>query len=495
MSYFLGQIRDILLYFVSISCRSMKKILFACILLLVSNLLKSQKVDSLISIKNSPFLKDLTQRNYIPESVEIENPFAELEEYEMVRTLGARILKMDSNTFIHFNGSGLLYQLVERGDSTLLFKRLDKTNNFKYNINATVYSYKGKIFNLGGYGFWRTTGTLRCFNEKNKEWDVVPTNVEIHVPIKSGLTSYYPKQSKLFIPFQIIRNDGIKENRKNQTEEKNVYVLNLASNDWEKLGETNPELIKMFNDIPWQLPTEDGLIFSHKNTVYHLRYLTNEVYIFNQNSSLAQTLERIYNNHYKYCVNSTLYYQDKITGEYDSLKIPLNEFVKSDMQIWKKHNFQFTYGAIPVILIIAFLVIRKKTNKENKATDNISTTNVTSTLHSIKAHGHAAAAPVIRFSETEKQLLQLILEKSKKNRTTSITEINYVLGIKDKNISLQKKVRSEVMNSINEKFSFVHPHQNQLIANTRSLEDKRYFEYFTDESNFERIESILNEEN
>ncbi len=38
---------------------------------------------------------------------------------------------------------------------------------------------------------------------KNKEWDVVPTNEEIHIPIKSSLSSYYPKESKIFIPFQL----------------------------------------------------------------------------------------------------------------------------------------------------------------------------------------------------------------------------------------------------------------------------------------------------
>lgn len=472
----------------------MKKVLLLLIFIFLGNLLKSQKVDSLISIKNTPFLRDLIQRSYIPDGVEIDNPYSGSKEYEMVGSLGLRILKMNNNTYLHFNGSGLLYQIMKSTDSAFIFKRLDKTNNFKYNINAFLFAYKGKIFNLGGYGFWRTTGTLRCFNEKNKEWDVVPTNEEIHIPLKSNLTSYYPAASKLFIPFQIMRNDGVKENKKDPTQDNHVYAFNLETNDWEKLGNTDPELITFLNELPWQLSTEDGLLFSHKNIVYHLKYLTNEVYVYKKSSSLAQSLERIYMEHYKYFVNGTMYYQDKKTGEYDSLRIPLNEFVKSDMPIWRENNINYVYGIIPIIIIIAFLAFRRHKKKENTAAANISAAIVDPSGNHSRPFGQPNIVPVIRFSETEKQLLQLLLEKSKLNKTTTITEINYVLGIKDKNISLQKKVRSEVMNSINEKFSFLYPNQVQLIGNTRSQEDKRYFEYYIDEQHFGLIETVLTEE-
>jgi len=127
----------------------MKKVLLLLIFIFLGNLLKSQKVDSLISIKNTPFLRDLIQRSYIPDGVEIDNPYSGSKEYEMVGSLGLRILKMNNNTYLHFNGSGLLYQLMKSTDSAFIFKRLDKTNNYKYNINAFLFAYKGKIFNLG----------------------------------------------------------------------------------------------------------------------------------------------------------------------------------------------------------------------------------------------------------------------------------------------------------------------------------------------------------
>ncbi len=268
-------------------------------------------------------------------------------------------------------------------------------------------------------------------------------------------------------------------------------MLNLKTNDWQKLGETDPELVKLFNETPWQLATENGLLFSHKNMVYNLRYLSNEVYIYKKCSSLSQTLERIYYDHYKYYVNGTMYYMNKKTGEYDSLSIPLNEFVKSDIQIWRNNSTVYMYAIISVI--IAFYFFRKLKQKQHSEAAKISAAIVTTNGHQIKSNGHPQMTPVIRFSDTEKQLLHLILEKSKLNTTTTITEINYVLGIKDKNISLQKKVRSDVMNSINEKFSFLYPNHNPIIENKRSQEDKRYFEYYINEQSFSILDTILTE--
>jgi hypothetical protein len=87
-----------------------------------------------------------------------------------------------------------------------------------------------------------------------------------------------------------------------------------------------------------------------------------------------------------------------------------------------------------------------------------------------------------------------LLEKSKSNSITTITEINYVLGIKDKNLGLQKKVRSDVMKSINEKFNFLQDGDTELICNIRSQADKRFFEYYIDRANIELLEIMLKEE-
>ena len=97
----------------------------------------------------------------------------------------------------------------------------------------------------------------------------------------------------------------------------------------------------------------------------------------------------------------------------------------------------------------------------------------------------------INFSETEISLMNMLVAKSKINLTATIDEINYTLGVKDKNIGMQKKIRSEVFNNINEKYSIFSNSDNSLIKSIRSSSDKRNFEYMIDEAMIESITAFL----
>jgi hypothetical protein len=82
------------------------------------------------------------------------------------------------------------------------------------------------------------------------------------------------------------------------------------------------------------------------------------------------------------------------------------------------------------------------------------------------------------FTETEISLIQLLINASAAKQNVEISEINRVLGIKDKNLGLQKKVRSDVINAINDKYTFITQGEINLIASIRKEDDKRFYEYF-----------------
>jgi hypothetical protein len=82
------------------------------------------------------------------------------------------------------------------------------------------------------------------------------------------------------------------------------------------------------------------------------------------------------------------------------------------------------------------------------------------------------------FTETEISLIQLLINASGAKQNVEISEINRVLGIKDKNLGLQKKVRSDVINAINDKYTFITQGEINLIASVRKEDDKRFYEYF-----------------
>jgi hypothetical protein len=95
------------------------------------------------------------------------------------------------------------------------------------------------------------------------------------------------------------------------------------------------------------------------------------------------------------------------------------------------------------------------------------------------------------FTETETSLILLLLNASNIKQNVEISAINHVLGIKDKNVGLQKKVRSDVMNAINDKYSFITQGENNLIGSVRKEDDKRFFEYFIVPTEVKTIQKLI----
>jgi len=99
--------------------------------------------------------------------------------------------------------------------------------------------------------------------------------------------------------------------------------------------------------------------------------------------------------------------------------------------------------------------------------------------------------PTQAFSETEIALINLLLQATKKGLLVEISQINHVLGIKDKNVGLQKKVRSDVMKAINDKYTLLTQFNGNLIGNRRKQDDKRFYEYFITTSEIKTIQKII----
>lgn len=465
----------------------MQKLIVFLITSLLSISAYSMEVDSVITIKSSPFFTDLIKRKdpiaVLPSSTffRIITPI-----HPTLKTRGYEIIKNGEHLFLHFSGSGLLYEVQKGQDSLLVFKRIDDTEDFNYNIEAFVFTQKNDIYNMGGYGFWKSTGTLRKYNTKDAEWDADPINEEIHIPFKKDLCWFNPSTAHLFIPYQQIINSSIKENHDQGPFDKQVYQFDLANKKWEKLGNTDEEFLTTITKAEFKLPTNNGHLVCYNSKVYHIIYEENTILEY-ANASFVQTMERINDFHLKYYLNGTIYYLNEQSWHYDSLKVPNAKFEKTNIKVWRKKNSFFIFAVIPVLLIGAGVTRKRLVKKFNK---NQTEPNTDKNFTDVNPTGINAK---IRFSETEKQLLKLMLAKTKKNSTTTIAEINYVLGIKDKNIGLQKKVRSDIMNSINEKFSFLNEGNKQLIGNIRSASDKRFFEYFIERSNIALLELMLAE--
>jgi hypothetical protein len=158
----------------------------------------------------------------------------------------------------------------------------------------------------------------------------------------------------------------------------------------------------------------------------------------------------------------------------------INDFELLRLSIWGSET-QLFY----LILILVFIIL-------------VIITSIWVFNRSIKRKLEVAQLAILKnksisqaFTPIEVSLIKLLLSFSLKNKTVEIQHINHTLGLKDKNVGLQKKVRSDVVKSINEKYEFITQSKNLLIGSSRKIDDKRYFEYFITSSEINAIQRII----
>jgi hypothetical protein len=188
-------------------------------------------------------------------------------------------------------------------------------------------------------------------------------------------------------------------------------------------------------------------------------------------NSINQSFMRVPYFAFLYHYEDKLYYYDAASQKYDSLKLDPAKLERMTFPIYTTSYAIYYYGLFCLgLIVIGFLFYQK--NKAPK---------VASELEQEFQEPSAPPKnenPNVVFTEKEINLLLLLKNNSLQDKTTSLDEINYVLGLKDKNVGLQKKVRSDVMNSIHEKYKLISKRTDPLIQSKRSPHDKRYLEYF-----------------
>lgn len=399
-----------------------------------------------------------------------------LPESKKLQAKGQILIRTPKHLYLYFAGTGWLYQLKQEKDSLLVFQRIDKTENINYNIDAVVFANGENLYNLGGYGFWKSNGTLRKFNFTDHEWDVEPVDTEIHPPANPFVSWFHPSSSTLVVPYTQELNTGIKRDESKVPTNNTTYRLDLRTHNWELLGEPGPK----FMDITTvtnagRLTTDNGYLVPFNDRVYWIDFISNQILVF-ENSSLAQTLLRVDSRYLHYYYHQKLYLLNTQNWRYDSVSINPGDFVATGHPVWNKSTNYLTISLVTVLPALAllltwYLLWRRKSPAPK--TDQV------------------AKKYLVNFTETELSLINLLLERSKDSRTASITDINYVLGIRDKNTGMQKKVRSDIINNCNEKYSYLSQQDGPLIQSIRSETDKRYFEYLISKEKVREVEKFL----
>ena len=432
----------------------------------------SEDKDSILFIKNNAFFIDLMKHESSGYAI---TPTNLSKEANSISPLSQHhLIKSGNDLFLLIDQGGVLYKASTFSDSTIRFIKL---NSSQKEIDAThsyVYTLKNQLYIQGGYADGQNNGTLRTYNRKTNHWEIIPLNKQvIHQYKPFELIWLDALTEKIIVPFQAIVNDGISEEKKLSLDKK-TYALNLKTSAWTVIGKINKQTLELLNDIQFKIDYANGFMVESKNIVYKLDFKTNQVMKMN-NALSIQISKTVKSSRYGYVYNDMLYSLDSTLEKYDSITLDKSNFSVEAVSVYND-NSNYYYPLIPLgILLIGgfFLSKRKKQHTAQKIT----------TINSENE---------VEFTEGELALISLFVTKSKKNKTAVISEINYVLGVKDKNTGLQKKVRSDTISSINEKFKINLQSEELIIQSIRSEIDKRYLEYFINKEFIKAVEQNIN---
>jgi hypothetical protein len=445
---------------------------------------KSQNytLDSVYYVKIDPFLSRIIALEDLEANIMLSR-----EEY-IIPTNGTlfspnaqEIIKNKKILYVTIQQTGFLFEYMGLKDSLAIFKRMDATVNINYNIGCLTFIYKDQLFSYGGYGFWKSNGHIRKYNYLDRQWDIIPTNKEI---FNIGYNWFSKKEGKLYVPFQRITNAGLIGGTPYLIGFNNYqsYIFDMRTLQWEKIGALSKQLIELINKTgtgATMYTFEQGQLLLLNDESWFFNYHENKVY-HNVKAEFNQFLIRRAGLFDTYLYKGNIYSYSTGYKDFTIMPFNLSNFELMNYPIWGRDNSYDIYIAgsigfmIIIIAIIWFFTTRVKRKFEQAQLKLLKTKSVNQA-----------------FIGTEVALITLLTNAAEENKKVDIFQINHVLGIKDKNIGLQKKVRSDIINMINEKYQFITQADAQLISSIRKEDDKRFFEYFIANDEIKTIKRLI----
>ena len=333
----------------------MKKFIFLIAISISS--IYSQKIydgDFLIlESESSKYFYVLTSDGYYVSESGGKNTFNEYEK-EIPSSLKVPLntlipLLHNSQTYLLYPGGGLLYTFSDGS-----IKRVDRSFPHRNQYGAHFFSYKENIYLIGGYGYWQTKSIITRFNFNSGDWELVNTTGQQPKGIDQG--TYFIEDNKLYVFDFVSREINTQKEKRNN----NLYVLDLESFSWKKLGVLSDEITRVNQNKATKrfFKYDDKLIFSYSNNP--------EFFIADLNKNTFQGFKDevlFYKSDNQFIIkNNSLIstIKNTLTGEItiESFDISnINDFpisVVSYLYRDKKEFFQYVYFAF---LSLAILII------------------------------------------------------------------------------------------------------------------------------------------
>lgn len=443
--------------------------------------------------KKPLFLYPLTQQSILP-LPDLPDNFS---------NTGLGFVKTKDQLYLLPQGTGRLYQLTGTpGNRTWI--RIDSTYFTGYNFGFYPFSLDEKIYSFGGHGLWYTNGNLRYFNETAKEWHARLLSESIawsYRPWAHAFLHVDSAQKKMTISAEGVTENNMLKHTRDIVHGKNIYQLDIATGDWKKLGNRKDTAQMTMATLPWGLLVDQTTVLD----LQHNRYLhfTEEL----KNKMIGLT-SRAYKNNaifLFFAIDSTVYFGN-IEEPYDSLTISRAELIDTGIPIYspEEHSKGWDLEDAKSILILILSLIAITLSflywKKIKPQPMVAAINLPNPEPPAVAKPDTESDRSVSFRSTrildlleerEKSLLEFLYKHSTDERLTTIDEINRVIGVANRSNEIQKRMRSDLIGSINQKLGIITKDKKPVIDKQRSEFDKRSFEYFIQPAHMSLVEKVL----
>ncbi len=431
---------------------------------------------------------------------------------------GYGVVKNDSGLFIFPQGTGRVYR-YQTGNMS--WRRVDSTYFSGYNFGSVQFCLGNDIYSFGGYGLWQINGIIRQFNPIAGEWNVIKTNRYIPWTLKHvGSSNFYyldTLSGKLII--NGLGTNGL-QTLKDQTDPEigtDIYALGLKNGDWQKLGHFRDTSLEMIGFLPWGILDLHGNVTDIPN---NRTYKLGDRAILKLQAITYKSLERS-DQLISFCYDSTLYFA-RDEHHYDSLtisRVDLNDlgipvYEPIETGFFEKWSGIKEYGGLFLVLALGF-IMGLFINKKKYSIPKVSSGNAVKSIAELdniapsipldqavadipqktpieeKAVTFRSSRILELLEEKERSLLEFIYHYSAEERLTTIEEINKVIGVANRSMEVQKRMRSDLIGSINQKMGLITKDKKPIISKQRSEFDKRSFEYFIRSEHMDLVARVL----
>ena len=262
-------------------------------------------------------------------------------------------------------------------------------------------------------------------------------------------------------------------------------VFDFKERNWENLGKLDP-FVKEIIQKSVELKTTFGpyLVFHADLEMYWLNFSTNQFGILDKNkqAEFKEKWLKLYKgvpeHNYQFVMGDQFYLiriENNGDLQYESMELNSKNFIDPNSQPIYSNSFFISLlkkiepgkpiigNVFIVLLVILLFYLYNKKFKKNKTPLEV---------QSILYKNFYSALTVI-----EKELIQAIYELQTKNEQISIKAINKIIGVQQKDILTQNKIRSDYFLRINQKFKLATRASALLIVKQREETDKRIYNY------------------